>query len=100
MWQPRGERITCITSSLTSPFGDGAFIVGLDIASGAWRSPGGDSCYWERLSGFSGEFKHIEADDVGAFSNIVTIQSTDKGFHPVIAVLGPNSDCKLGLIHR
>ena len=71
---------TRITSSLTSPFGDGAFIVGLDIASGTWRSPGGDSCYWERLSGFSGEFKHIEANDVGVFNNIVTIQSTDKGF--------------------
>ena len=71
---------TRITSSLTSPFGDGAFIVGLDIASGTWRSPGGDSCYWARLSGFSGEMKHIEANDVGVFNNIVTIQSTDKGF--------------------
>jgi len=71
---------TRITSSLTSPFGGGAFIVGLDIASGIWRSPGGDSCYWERLSGFSGELKHIEANDVGVFNNIVTIQSTDKGF--------------------
>ena len=71
---------TRITSSLTSPFGDGAFIVGLDIDSGTWRSPGGDSCYWERLSGFSGEFKHIEANDVGVFNNIVTIQSTDIGF--------------------
>ena len=27
-----------------------------------------------------GEFKHIEANDVGVFNNIVTIQSTDKGF--------------------
>jgi hypothetical protein len=71
---------TRITSSLTSPFGDGAFIVGLDIASGTWSSPGGGSCYWERLSGFSGELRHIEANDVGGFNNIVTIQSTDIGF--------------------
>ena len=76
---------TRITSSLTSPFGDGAFIVGLDIASGTWRSPGGDNCYCGRLSGFSGELKHIEANDVGVFNNIVTIQSADKGFQ--------SSDC-------
>ena len=72
---------TSITSlpwpELASPFGDGTFIIGLDVASGTWRSQGGDSCYWERLSGFSGELKHVEANDIGGSNNIVTIQSTE-----------------------
>jgi hypothetical protein len=74
------EAISAITSSLSSPFGDGTFIVGLDIASGTWRSPGGNSCYWARLSGFSGELGHIKANGVGGSNNILTIKSTDKGF--------------------
>ena len=74
------EAISAITSSLDSPFGDGAYVVGLDIGSGTWTSPGGDSCYWARLSGFSGDLGHIEANDLGGSNNILTIKSTDKGF--------------------
>jgi DNA-binding beta-propeller fold protein YncE len=74
------EATSAITSSLSSPFGDGTFIVGLDIASGTWRSPGGDSCYWARLSGFSGELGHIKANGVGGSNNILTIEPADKGF--------------------
>ena len=76
-WQ---KATTRITASPTSPFGDGTFIVGLDIAPGTWRSSGGDSCYWARLSGFSEETKHIKANDIGGVNSIVTIVRTDKGF--------------------
>ena len=74
------EAISAITSSLSSPFGDGVFVVGLDIGPGTWTSPGGDSCYWARLSGFSGDLNHIEANGLGGANNILTIKSTDKGF--------------------
>ena len=74
------EATSSITSSLSSPFGDGAYVVGLDIGSGTWTSPGGDSCYWARLSGFSGDLKHIEANSLGGSNNILTIKSTDNGF--------------------
>ena len=74
------EAHSSITSSLSSPFGDGAYVVGLDIGPGTWTSPGGDSCYWARLSGFSGDLKHIEANSLGGSNNILTIKSTDNGF--------------------
>ena len=75
------EATAPITSSSSDPFDDGWFIVGLDIAPGTWRSPGGDDCYWARLSGFSGDNEHIEANELGVSNNIVTIQSTDQGFY-------------------
>ena len=74
------EATSAITSSTSSPFGEGVFVVGLDIGSGTWTSPGGDSCYWARLSGFSGNSDHIEANGFGGSNNILTIKSTDKGF--------------------
>ena len=74
------EATSAITSSLSSPFGDGAYVVGLDIGPGTWTSPGGDSCYWERLLGFSGDISHIEANGLGASNVVLTIKSTDAGF--------------------
>jgi DNA-binding beta-propeller fold protein YncE len=74
------EATSSITSSLSSPFGDGAYVVGLDIGPGTWTSPGGDSCYWERLLGFSGDISHIEANGLGASNVVLTIKSTDAGF--------------------
>ena len=71
---------SAITSSLSSPFGDGAYVVGLDIDPGTWTSPGGDSCYWERLTGFSGDFDDLEANGLGASNVVLTIKSTDAGF--------------------
>ena len=74
------EATSATTSSLTSPFGDGVFLVGMDISPGTWKSPGGDYCYWARLSGFSGELGHIKANGVGGSNNILTIEPADKGF--------------------
>jgi hypothetical protein len=37
-------------------FGDGTYRVGpAGVPAGTYKAPGGGSCYWERLSGFSGE---------------------------------------------
>src|SRR5690606_14520514 len=41
-------------SSITSnneEFGEGTYIVGVDILPGTYRSEGNDFCYWARLSG-------------------------------------------------
>ena len=72
--------ISPITSSPTAPFkGDGTYLVGVDIAPGTWRSSSSDSCYWARLSGFSGAgVRQILANNNGV--GVVTILPTDKGF--------------------
>jgi len=62
-------------------FGDGTYRVGADIPAGTYRAPypsGG--CYWERLSGFSGSFEEIIANNFTASPDIVTISPTDVGF--------------------
>lgn len=69
-----------ITSSQTAPFGDGVYIVGTDIAPGTWRTEGAEGCYWERKSGFSGEFSDIIANDFSSGPQLVTIQPSDRGF--------------------
>ncbi|HLA68045.1 MAG TPA: hypothetical protein VJP05_11215, partial [Acidimicrobiia bacterium] len=71
--------------SPTSPLvSDGHVLVGTDLAPGSWRGSGpasGDYCYWERLSGFSGELDDIIANDFTSSSSVVTIKSTDVGFY-------------------
>jgi hypothetical protein len=61
-------------------FSDGSYVVGTDIQPGTYRASGGGSCYWERLSGFSGNFGDLIANGIGVNQPIVTIQPTDKGF--------------------
>jgi len=72
--------LSAVTSSPTGSFGAGALIVGVDIASGTWRSEGGSSCYWERLSGFGGELSEIVANGFGDAPAVVTIAASDRGF--------------------
>jgi hypothetical protein len=66
-----------VTESKTT-FGPGTFIVGVDIAAGRYRNSGGDLCYWERLSDFSGE--GIITNDLTDGPTIMTIKASDKGF--------------------
>ena len=63
-----------------APFSDGTYIVGSDIQAGTYRAPGGDSCYWARLSGFDGTTAEILANNEGQTSPIVTIRPSDAGF--------------------
>jgi hypothetical protein len=69
-----------VTSSPTAAFGDGTYIVGVDISPGTWRAPGGDRCYWARLAGFNGAVDDIISNDLPAGAAVVTIAPTDKGF--------------------
>jgi len=70
-----------ITASQTAPFDDGTWIVGVDIAPGTWRNDdSSESCYWERVSDFSGEFDALIANEFSSAIQTVTISATDAGF--------------------
>ena len=56
----------------------GAYAVGTDIKPGRYQLSG--SCYWARLSGFSGELADIIANDNTDGPFIVSILATDIGF--------------------
>lgn len=60
-------------------FGAGTWLVGTDIEPGTYRA-NADSCYWERLSGLSGGFDDIIANDFSSGSHVVTIASSDAAF--------------------
>lgn len=75
------QDLSAITASPTAPFpGDGTYIVGTDIAPGTWQTPGTDSCYWARLSGFGGTTSSVIANANPRGQAIVTIAAGDKGF--------------------
>jgi len=62
-------------------FGDGTYRVGADIPAATYRAPSvSGGCYWERLSGFSGQFGDIIANEFTDAPDIVTISPTDAGF--------------------
>ncbi|MDD9204918.1 hypothetical protein PU560_00395, partial [Georgenia sp. 10Sc9-8] len=65
-------------SAPTAPrtIGSGTHVVGTDVAPGTYRAPGGSSCYWERLSGFSGELDDVLANGFADRLPIVTIRSS------------------------
>lgn len=49
---------------------------------GLWHTFGGDSCYWERLRGFSGETSDIIANDISdGGPRYVEIKAGDAGFN-------------------
>jgi hypothetical protein len=68
-----------ITSSKTS-IPPGEYIVNTDIEPGTYSAPGGEGCYWARLSGFGGALDSVIANDNPTGTTVVTIASTDKGF--------------------
>lgn len=71
-----------ITSSLTAPFGPGAFIVGTDVAAGTWSAAAGFSgCYWQRSKTFSGLLSDIITNSFGPTPALVTISATDVEFY-------------------
>ena len=75
------DDLSAITASKTAPFDDGEYFVGVDVAAGTWRASGtGETCYWERLSGFGGTSNQIIANGLSDTAPIVTIGSRDKGF--------------------
>lgn len=71
---------TPVPTPAPETFGSGTYIVGEEITPGTYRGDGGDSCYWERLSGFGGTFDEIITNDLGDPHPIVTIAEIDAGF--------------------
>ena len=73
--------VTATTGRQLTRFGDGTHIVGADIRAGTYRNTGGEFCYWERLSGFSGDFDEILANGtLEGVSGVVTVKASDRGF--------------------
>lgn len=64
-------------------FGAGTWEVGEEIPPGTYVADAGDgifdSCYWARLSGFSGDLDDIIANDIVAGRGRVTIAKSDAG---------------------
>lgn len=58
----------------------GTWAVGFHIEPGTYRSDGGESCYWARLAGFSGELDDVIANDLPSGQAIVEIDDDDAGF--------------------
>ena len=61
-------------------FGDGVHRANVDIVPATYRAQGGSSCYWARLSGFSGALADIIANSYGQTTPVVTISASDAGF--------------------
>ena len=77
---PWTEVTGAVTGSPTAPFGDGVYLVGVDIQAGTWRSDGtGTGCYWARLSNIRGQ-DDIIANNFGSAPAIVTVLATDVAF--------------------
>jgi hypothetical protein len=68
-----------ITTGTTS-FGEGEFIVGIDITPATYRNAGTKGCYWARLRGFGHSLDDISANGATDAQAVVTIAADDKGF--------------------
>lgn len=68
------------TTAAPAGFGDGTYVVGEDIEPGRYSAPGGELCYWERLSGFGGTFDEIIANNISEGPATVEIAASDAGF--------------------
>ena len=85
----------------TSPvgFGPGTYQVGKDIQPGIYAGRAGtgtlDSCYWERLSGATGDFSDLIANSNASGQFYVEILDTDKYFK-TDCVLEIDLDASLG----
>lgn len=63
--------------------GDGTWLVGTNadrIKPGVYRSEAGQPCYWERLSGLSGESVDLIANGYRTGQQLVEIKATDYAF--------------------
>ena len=61
-------------------FTDGTWRIGHDIQPGLYRVVPNDFCYWERLSGLSGGFDDIIANDNTSSPSYVEVKATDVAF--------------------
>jgi hypothetical protein len=61
-------------------FEDGTYLIGSDIQPGTYRSTGGSSCYWQRLSDVSGAYDAVLAWEFSDGQAYVEVLPTDVAF--------------------
>ena len=74
-WVPLADAISEISS-----VPDGTWLVGEEVTPGRYVAPGGEACYWERLSDFRGEIDGIISNHFGPGRQVVEIETSDVGF--------------------
>jgi hypothetical protein len=65
------------------PIPEGKWVVGTHIEPGTYQAPGGDTCYWERLSGLSGTTDDVIANELPQGQAIVEIDPADVAFNSI-----------------
>jgi hypothetical protein len=75
-WYPLTERIPLLTA-----IPEGKWVLGSHIISGTYQARGGDSCYWERLSGLSGTIDDVITNDQPSGQAVVEIADDDIAFN-------------------
>ena len=84
--EPSSLQASTATPALSpeAGFGPGTYQVSRDIQPGIYAGKAGtgvlDSCYWERLSGVSGEFSDIIANGIAVGQFYIEVLSTDEYF--------------------
>ena len=72
---------TATATPTSQTFGDGTWIIGLDIQPGLWRNDdSSDFCYWARLSGLGGELDDIISNEFSSIIQTVEIKPSDLAF--------------------
>ena len=73
--------LSAVTRSRTR-FGEGTYIVGVDIKPGSYEARGGEGCYWARLAGFSGHVAEIFDNDYFEYDKPANVEilESDVGF--------------------
>ena len=69
-----------VSRTLDTTFGDGAWVVGMDIRAAGWTAPGGENCHWARVSDFSGDPEAIKGVGDNAINPVVIVDPFDRGF--------------------
>jgi hypothetical protein len=67
-------------STPATEFADGTYEVGTHIEPGRYSNSGGETCYYERVSGFSRTLGDIISNDFGSTTAVVEIREGDRGF--------------------
>lgn len=74
-WKPL-KTLKAITTLKTN----GTYQVGTQLMPGTWESNGTGTCYWARLSSFSGSSDDVIENEFSTGPQIVTIEEGDAGF--------------------
>lgn len=68
------------TSPNATSVGDGMHAVGYHMKAGTYSAPGGESCYWERMSDFTDGLRSIIDNDFGVSNGITVTINPGEGF--------------------